>query len=51
MLPDLIKQIHNIKAQEEHKMVILANKCDLQDERVVTKEEGEQLAKDNGARF
>ena len=45
-----IKQIETHAAKDVCK-VLVANKCDLEDERVVSKEEGQQLADEYGLPF
>jgi len=44
-LPDLREQILRVKDCDDVPMVLVGNKCDLQDQRVVTVEQGEALAK------
>ena len=38
-------------ANEEVEKVIIGNKCDMEDKRVVPKELGEAIARENGIRF
>ena len=47
------KWLENIKETkgENFPMIIVGNKCDLTEEREISKEEGEKLAKDNGISF
>jgi len=45
-----IRQIEN-HAAPDVKKILLANKCDLVDQKQVTKEEGEEIAKQNGMKF
>merc|ERR1712054_516150 len=44
-LPDLREQILRVKDCDSVPMVLVGNKCDLQDQRVITQEQGEQLAR------
>lgn len=44
-LPDLREQILRVKDCDNVPMVLVGNKCDLQDQRVITTEQGEALAK------
>jgi len=44
-LPDLREQILRVKDCETVPMVLVGNKCDLADQRVITTEAGEQLAR------
>jgi len=44
-LPDLREQILRVKDLDSVPMVLVGNKCDLQDQRVITTEQGEALAK------
>jgi len=44
-LPDLREQILRVKDLESVPMVLVGNKCDLKDQRVITSEQGETLAK------
>merc|ERR1711977_134576 len=51
-LPDLREQILRVKDCDTVPMVLVGNKCDLQDQRVITHEQGESLArKFNGCTF
>merc|ERR1711934_501454 len=47
-LPDLREQILRVKDCDSVPMVLVGNKCDLQDQRVITHEQGETLAKKFG---
>mmetsp|Transcript_20550 Transcript_20550/g.28945 ORF Transcript_20550/g.28945 Transcript_20550/m.28945 type:complete len:186 (-) Transcript_20550:228-785(-) len=47
-LPDLREQILRVKDCDSVPMVLVGNKCDLQDQRVITHEQGESLAKKFG---
>jgi len=47
-LPDLREQILRVKDCDTVPMVLVGNKCDLQDQRVITHEQGEQLARKFG---
>ncbi|KAL6072122.1 DNA-binding transcription factor rap1 [Balamuthia mandrillaris] len=44
-LPDLREQILRVKDMDDVPMVLIGNKCDLQDQRVITVEQGEALAR------
>ncbi|CAK8688987.1 ras-related protein Rap-1b-like isoform X1 [Clavelina lepadiformis] len=44
-LADLREQILRVKDTDDVPMILVGNKCDLEDERIVSKEQGEQLAK------
>jgi len=44
-LTDLREQILRVKDTEEVPMILVGNKCDLEDERVVGKDQGQTLAK------
>eukprot|EP00009_Paramoeba_aestuarina_P002361 CAMPEP_0201506832 /NCGR_PEP_ID=MMETSP0161_2-20130828/675_1 /ASSEMBLY_ACC=CAM_ASM_000251 /TAXON_ID=180227 /ORGANISM="Neoparamoeba aestuarina, Strain SoJaBio B1-5/56/2" /LENGTH=185 /DNA_ID=CAMNT_0047901045 /DNA_START=83 /DNA_END=640 /DNA_ORIENTATION=+ len=50
-LPDLKEQILRVKDCDSVPMVLVGNKCDLADQRVITKEQGEALAKKFGCTF
>lgn len=43
-LPDLKEQILRVKDMDSVPMVLVGNKCDLQDQRVISTEQGQQLA-------
>jgi Ras-related protein Rap-1A/Ras-related protein Rap-1B len=43
-LPDLREQILRVKDMDSVPMVLVGNKCDLQDQRVITTEQGQQLS-------
>eukprot|EP01094_Clydonella_sp_ATCC50884_P024182 TRINITY_DN5_c1_g1_i1.p1 TRINITY_DN5_c1_g1~~TRINITY_DN5_c1_g1_i1.p1 ORF type:complete len:135 (-),score=54.67 TRINITY_DN5_c1_g1_i1:237-641(-) len=47
-LPDLREQILRVKDCDTVPMVLVGNKCDLQDQRVITQEQGEGLARKFG---
>jgi len=47
-LADLRDQILRVKDTEDVPMVLVGNKCDLEDERVVGKDQGQQLARQLG---
>uniref|UniRef100_A0A8W4FJM7 RAP1A, member of RAS onco family n=1 Tax=Sus scrofa TaxID=9823 RepID=A0A8W4FJM7_PIG len=44
-LQDLREQILRVKDTEDVPMILVGNKCDLEDERVVGKEQGQNLAR------
>ncbi|EGG14325.1 Ras GTPase [Cavenderia fasciculata] len=44
-LPDLREQILRVKDCEDVPMVLVGNKCDLHDQRVITTEQGEELSR------
>jgi len=44
-LPDLREQILRVKDKDEVPMVLVGNKCDLNDQRVITTDQGEDLAR------
>jgi len=50
-LQDLREQILRVKDKEDVPMVLVGNKCDLEDERVVGKEQGANLAHQFGCTF
>jgi len=50
-LPDMREQILRVKEIPTIPMVLVGNKCDLADERIITTEQGETQAKNFGARF
>mgnify|MGYP003640602351 CR=1 FL=1 len=47
-LPDLKEQILRVKDCETVPMVLVGNKCDLADQRVISQEQGEALARKFG---
>ncbi|KAK5583392.1 hypothetical protein RB653_004985 [Dictyostelium firmibasis] len=47
-LPDLREQILRVKDCEDVPMVLVGNKCDLHDQRVISTEQGEELARKFG---
>jgi len=50
-LEDLHEQIHRVKDTDKVPMVLVGNKCDLEDERVVAKENGKNLAQKFDCQF
>ena len=50
---NIAKWLRNIQehANEDVEKMILGNKCDMEDKRVIPKERGEMIAKENGIRF
>jgi len=50
-LADLREQILRVKDTEEVPMILVGNKCDLEDERVVGKDQGQNLARSWGCAF
>ena len=50
---NIAKWLRNIQehANEDVEKMILGNKCDMEDKRVIPKERGEAIAKENGVRF
>jgi len=51
-LPDMNDQIlQRVKEVTQVPMVVIGNKCDLNDERIITTEQGDEMAKKFGARF
>jgi len=50
-LPDLREQILRVKDKDEVPMILVGNKCDLQDQRVITTDQGEDLARKFGCAF
>ena len=50
---NIAKWLRNIQehANEDVEKMILGNKCDMEDKRVIPKERGEVIAKENGIRF
>ena len=47
----MIDEVHRIKDETSVPMVLIGNKCDLEHERQVTKEEGSELAERMGIQF
>jgi len=47
-LPDLREQILRVKDQEQVPMVLVGNKCDLEDQRVISQAQGQDLARQFG---
>jgi len=47
-LADLREQILRVKDQDDVPMVLVGNKCDLEDERVVGRDQGQNLARQWG---
>jgi len=47
-LPDMREQILRVKDKDEVPMVLVGNKCDLNDQRVITTEQGQDLARKFG---
>lgn len=45
------QQILRVKDKDYFPMIVVGNKCDLEKERAVTKQEGEALARDFGCKF
>ncbi|KAI5293898.1 Ras GTPase [Ascosphaera atra] len=45
------QQILRVKDKDYFPMIVVGNKCDLEKERVVSKQEGEDLARDFGCKF
>jgi small GTP-binding protein len=50
-LPDMRDQILRVKDREDVPMILVGNKCDLQDQRVITTDQGEDLARNFGSAF
>uniref|UniRef100_A0A0K0DLQ3 small monomeric GTPase n=1 Tax=Angiostrongylus cantonensis TaxID=6313 RepID=A0A0K0DLQ3_ANGCA len=50
-LMDLRDQILRVKDTDEVPMILVGNKCDLEDERVVGKDQGQNLARQFGCAF
>ncbi|GMS96792.1 hypothetical protein PENTCL1PPCAC_18967, partial [Pristionchus entomophagus] len=50
-LMDLRDQILRVKDTEDVPMILVGNKCDLEDERVVGKDQGQSLARQFGSAF
>jgi small GTP-binding protein len=50
-LQDLREQILRVKDTEDVPMILVGNKCDLEDERVVGKDQGQQLARSWNCEF
>jgi len=50
-LPDLREQILRVKDKDDVPMVLVGNKCDLNDQRVISTEQGNDLAKKFGCAF
>jgi len=50
-LPDLREQILRVKDKDQVPMVLVGNKCDLQDQRVITTDQGRDLANKFGCAF
>jgi small GTP-binding protein len=50
-LPDLREQILRVKDKDDVPMVLVGNKCDLNDQRVITTDQGEELARKFGSAF
>lgn len=50
---NIVKWLRNIDehANEDVEKMILGNKCDMQDKRVVNKDRGEAIAREHGIRF
>jgi Ras-related protein Rap-1A/Ras-related protein Rap-1B len=50
-IPDLREQILRVKDADSVPMVLVGNKCDLSDQRVITTEQGEALANKFSCKF
>ena len=50
-LADLHDQIVRVKDSPDVPMILVGNKCDLEDERVVSKDQGQQLARQFNCAF
>ena len=50
---NIAKWLRNIQehASDDVEKMILGNKCDMEDKRVISKERGETIARENGVRF
>ena len=48
-LPDLREQILRVKDKDDVPMILVGNKCDLADQRVITTDQGEDMAKKFGS--
>ena len=47
----IFEQVRRVKDADYYPWVLIGNKCDLEKERIVSSEDGESLAKKNGAPF
>eukprot|EP01125_Pyxidicula_operculata_P006456 TRINITY_DN2237_c0_g1_i3.p1 TRINITY_DN2237_c0_g1~~TRINITY_DN2237_c0_g1_i3.p1 ORF type:complete len:182 (+),score=2.03 TRINITY_DN2237_c0_g1_i3:47-592(+) len=50
-LSDLVQQVFAVKDTREVPMVLVGSKCDLEDQRVITTEQGQKLAQEFGCPF
>src|SRR5215471_9648490 len=50
-LPDMREQILRVKEIPSVPMILVGNKCDLTEERIITTEQGESQARNFGAKF
>ena len=50
-LPDLREQIVRVKDTDQVAMILVGNKCDLTDQRVISTDQGQQLANKFGCLF
>ena len=50
-LPDIYEQIARVKDSDYFPLVLVGNKCDLEDERVILREDAEVLAKKFGCNY